>query len=563
MLSCYCKGGGDMQIQPNSVIKICKGVPFDNSYNDSMYFESKEQQYNYFNSKVKHTMNKASYTRVNGGSVRFNLVADSLYDCNYLMFQNTSYGNKWFYAFITEVEYLNDGVTNVHFEIDVLQTWYFDYEYRMCYIERAHSLTDKIGDNIVAESFNIGDYFNTTIGNTGYFNEYSGVVVSPYIISKGQWQENYYGTEVNNMPNACHFIAFKDASFISSWLQWMTDNNKDPNSVSCVYAVPTAFCNFGNDNIKELPTDCPKKTVIGKISRPTRLGTYEPKNKKLLTYPYSMLRIETYGSDAKQYAFEYFNDPMHINFDIYANLSINTSFRLVPLGYKNDAQNFKESCIMTDFPMIAYSIDSYKAWLAQNKSKLAIQAFGAVGAISAGLAGAQLIGQAEATYLGDIRRGIPIREAMHQRDVSTRYGERRAAVGKTTAIGGGYSIANQIASNIDTSHMPDRVNGSADGGIEVAMRIKDFNFIHMYVNPNDARIIDDYFTMFGYAIKQKGVPTRHARRYWTYVQTKGCKVVGKCPSDDIKLIEAIHDKGVTFWTSDSVVGNYNLDNACL
>ena len=65
------------------------------------------------------------------------------------------------------------------------------------------------------------------------------------------------------------------------------------------------------------------------------------------------------------------------------------------------------------------------------------------------------------------------------------------------------------------------------------------------------------------AIKQKGVPTRHTRRYWTYVQTKGCKIVGNCPSDDIKLIEAIHDKGVTFWTSDSVVGNYNLDNACL
>ena len=39
--------------------------------------------------------------------------------------------------------------------------------------------------------------------------------------------------------------------------------------------------------------------------------------------------------------------------------------------------------------------------------------------------------------------------------------------------------------------------------------------------------------------------------------------VGYWFADDIKLIEAIHDKGVTFWTSDSVVGNYNLDNACL
>lgn len=574
MLSCFCKGGEDMQIQPNSVIKICKGIPFDNSYNDSMYFENKTQQYNYFNGKVKHTMNKASYTRVNDGNVRFNLVADSLYDCNYLMFQNTAYGNKWFYGFITEVEYLNDGVTNVHFEIDVLQTWYFDYEYRMCYIERAHSLTDEIGDNIVAESFDIGDYFNTTIGNTGLFTDYACVIVSPYKFnSTTGWVSDPYTQDVNGLPNATHFTAFYGNTAIRDFLTIILGSSEKIESVSACYAVPKKFIPFKDnpqsvfDQIEELPQDCPKKTVAGKVSRPTRLGTYEPKNKKLLTYPYSMLRIETYGSDAKQYAFEYFNDPTHINFDIYANLCVNTSFRLVPLGYKNDAQNFKESCVMTDFPMVAFTIDSFKAWIAQNKSKLAIQGFAAVGAIASGIAGykagEQLVGEAEKTYLGDVRRGIPIREAMQQRDTSVRYGERRETVGKTTAMGGGYSLSKQIASTIDTSHMPDRVNGSADGGIETAMRIKDFNFIHMYVNPNDARIIDDYFTMFGYAIKQKGIPTRHARRYWTYVQTKGCKVIGDCPSNDIKLIEAIHDKGVTFWTSDSVVGNYNLDNACL
>lgn len=574
MLSCYCKGGGDMQIQPNSIIKLCKGVPFDNSYNDSMYFESKEQQYNYFNSKVKHTMNKASYTRVNGGNVRFNLVADSLYDCNYLMFQNTSYGNKWFYAFITEVEYLNDGVTNVHFEIDVLQTWYFDYEYRMCYIERAHSLTDEIGDNIVAESFDVGDYFNTTIGNTGLFTDYACVIASPYKFnSTTGWISDPYTQDVNNLPNATHFTAFYGNTAIQDFLTNVLGSSEKIESVSACYAVPKSFIPFKDnpqsvfDQIEELPTYCPKRTIIGKVSRPTKLGTYTPKNNKMLTYPYSMLRVETYGSDAKQYAFEFFNDPNNIVFDVYANLCINTSFRLVPLAYKNDAQNYKESCVMADFPMVAFTIDSFKAWVAQNKSKLAIQGFAAVGGIASGVGsimkGSQIIGEADTAMQTALNKGAMKSDATAIRDKMIQQGRQQQAIGKATVIPSSYSLSKQIASTIDTSHMPDRVNGSADGGIETAMRIKDFNFIHMYINPTDAQIIDDYFTMFGYAIKQKGVPTRHARRYWTYVQTKGCKVVGNCPSDDIKLIEAIHDKGVTFWTSDSVVGNYNLDNSCL
>ena len=446
-----------MQIQPNSVIKICKGVPFDNSYNDSMYFESKEQQYNYFNSKVKHTMNKASYTRVNGGNVRFNLVADSLYDCNYLMFQNTSYGNKWFYAFITEVEYLNDGVTNVHFEIDVLQTWYFDYEYRMCYIERAHSLTDEIGDNIVAESFDVGNYFNTTIGNTGLFTDYACVIASPYKFnSTTGWISDPYTQDVNNLPNATHFTAFYGNTAIQDFLTNVLGSSEKIESVSACYAVPKSFIPFKDnpqsvfDQIEELPTDCPKRTIIGKVSRPTKLGTYTPKNNKMLTYPYSMLRVETYGSDAKQYAFEFFNDPNNIVFDVYANLCINTSFRLVPLAYKNDAQNYKESCIMTDFPMVAFTIDSFKAWVAQNKSKLAIQGFAAVGALASGVGsimkGSQIIGEADTAMQTALNKGAMKSDATAIRDKMIQQGRQQQAIGKATVIPSSYSLSKHQSS---------------------------------------------------------------------------------------------------------------------
>ena len=41
-----------------------------------------------------------------------------------MMFQNSAYGDKWFYAFITSVEYVNDVTSNISFEIDVMQLGY-------------------------------------------------------------------------------------------------------------------------------------------------------------------------------------------------------------------------------------------------------------------------------------------------------------------------------------------------------------------------------------------------------------------------------------------------------
>ena len=144
-----------MQIQPNSVIKLCSGVPIDSSYKDTIYFESRSAQKSYFDSKVSKTMDKASFQRINGqqGVVRMSANAESIYNCNYMMFQNTNYGSKWFYAFITNIEYVNDKVSNVYFTIDVMQTWFmFDCTLKECFVEREHSTIDYAGSNIVSEN---------------------------------------------------------------------------------------------------------------------------------------------------------------------------------------------------------------------------------------------------------------------------------------------------------------------------------------------------------------------------------------------------------------------------
>ena len=144
-----------MEIAPNSTVKLLSGVPLDNTYTDTIYFATAAAQQTFFNSKVKRSFTAQSYVRKAAGVIRLDCVADYLYDVDYLMFQNTSYGSKWFYAFITDVVYINDNRTDVYFELDVLQTWMFEMQLEVCFVEREHVTDDIVGAHIQPEPVNI------------------------------------------------------------------------------------------------------------------------------------------------------------------------------------------------------------------------------------------------------------------------------------------------------------------------------------------------------------------------------------------------------------------------
>ena len=131
-----------MWIEPNGQVKIIQNVDLDNKYDNTIYFANRTAQYNYFNSKAKYTYPKITYQRVKRNYIKVEINAENLYDCNYLMFQNTSFGNRWFYAFITKVEYLSNMVSEIEYEIDVMQTWFMDCTMGQSFVEREHSVTE-------------------------------------------------------------------------------------------------------------------------------------------------------------------------------------------------------------------------------------------------------------------------------------------------------------------------------------------------------------------------------------------------------------------------------------
>ena len=177
-----------MYIEPNSTLYILKNCPLDTTYDHTLYFNKdnpdigKLNQSNYFASLAKYKLSSEtgeplSYVRTARGAVKVPFKADDLYDCNYIMYRNIGFGNKWFYAFIKSVDYINTVTSQINFEIDVMQTWMFDYEIDMCFVEREHSYTDVPGQNTLPENVDLGDYFSTGNFGTGVLKDWRIVVV--------------------------------------------------------------------------------------------------------------------------------------------------------------------------------------------------------------------------------------------------------------------------------------------------------------------------------------------------------------------------------------------------
>ena len=125
-----------------------------------------------------------SYQRVNKGTLRLQVTADDIYDYNYLMFRNASYGSKWFYAFINKVNYINDNTSEIEYELDVIQTWLFEAVLEPSYIDREHSATDVIGENLAPEPVKLGEYYCSNMvrwNNAWGLDDYDVVVIhAPY-----------------------------------------------------------------------------------------------------------------------------------------------------------------------------------------------------------------------------------------------------------------------------------------------------------------------------------------------------------------------------------------------
>ena len=71
------------------------------------------------------------------------------------------------------------------------------------------------------------------------------------------------------------------------------------------------------------------------------------------------------------------------------------------------------------------------------------------------------------------------------------------------------------------------------------------------------KIIDDYFSMFGYGRNEVKVGNINVRGEWSYRKREECNLVSiNCRKNDIRGIKKIFENGIRFWKNGSEIGKY-------
>lgn len=493
-------------LTPISSVKVIRSVPFDSAYKDVMDFSNTSSQLQFFTSKAKETFTNLQPISISRNAIKLPKPADYFYDCNYIMFQNANFNMKWFFAFITEIEYVNTNMSIVHFELDVYQTWLFDISIKESFVEREHSLTDNVGDNLQVENVDIGNYIERPYEKPS-LGEYYVVIATSWLPDSANGEligGLYSGVKYLFMPCSTD----SDVSAINTMLDNFTTANKVDSIVS-LFMIPSQFIPIGDG----------KKNVVqkrfGVTKYTTKLGNYTPRNKKLLTYPYNYLYAFTTEGANSIYKYEMFQAVDECGFLLLAGMSCNFEIVALPIAYNNQQFNFDELLTLGNFPLCSYDIDTFKIFMSQS-------------AVSLGLGLAS-------NYFSYSTSGLS---------------------GQVGAILGGSAMLNNV---VQATQKPPSIKGNINGNTLGGSRDKNFYFVNRFVTEEYARVIDDYFDMFGYATNLVKVPNLNNRPSWNYVKTMDIKITGSIPFNDMVKIKNIYNNGVTIWHG-NFIGDYSRTN---
>lgn len=533
-----------MYIVPNSTVFILQGIPINNNYRHTIYFDSANAQYAYFRKHVKKTFTGVSYQREKRGWMRVECSADELYNCNYLMYQNTAYNNKWFYAFIESVEFVNNVTCEVTFTLDVMQTWFFDYTLQACFVEREHSASDAYFANTRAENIGFGELVCTksinALQSQGFNDSYAAVITSTSYSSDSTPPTKLYG----RFCPVFGYIGTTDE--MRELITEFVSSGKE-SAILSTYIVPKLF-SIGASNTHEMPTDVVEDVVPFEVTL-NKIGTYTPRNKKLLCYPYNSIWISNNTGTINEYRPEdfvhQFNDEKTkdtVGFIINATGVTAPCMTIYPANYRNKDDNYDVGTSFAAFPPVPFTGDVYAAYMAQNRNSILASVENNLIGIGVNTAMSMIGSVATANPLGVITSGVQ---------------------GITQGLTSIYTDINSLAAKqADMQNIPPNAHNLVQSdNLNASIGKLDFTIMQMQVKPEYAKMIDDYFDFFGYACNHVKVPNRNVRPHWTFTKTQGCTINANCPGDDEDMICKIYDNGITFWKNGDEVGNYTLDNS--
>lgn len=532
----------------NSKIIICKNIKIDKSYKDVLDY-TENQMLALCQANAVASANNYSFIRKEKNVISTSFSYNDALKCNYMAFQNTDYSNKWFFAFIDDVEYSNDGTARIHYTVDEFSTWFDYWNPEPCFIEREHVNDDTIGLHTVPEGLEHGEYIINVCG------ELETDLDDCYVILGVTWLPNNTpgggvgGGYRGGVYSGLTYLVFdinrgSPSKFIQAY-----DKMAKSDSIIEIFMCPKKFCvpvtwyTASFEDITDIKFGRMGGTLGAVIIRDditltnvNTLNGYSPKNNKLFVYPYCVLSITNNSGTQANYNYEDFvnNTPI---FSIAGTVTPGVSMKMFPNNYKKFANTpsiragYDFGIIGGKYPMGSWQSDPYTNWLTQQSVNYQMSALNF---------GLNVIGSANR---GDVMGGVT--SAVNQ-------------------IGGMMNEYYQHALQPPQSH------GTNSGDVNFGMSQMGYTYYKMSIKYEYARIIDEFLSRFGYKINRVKLPNQTGRRYWNFVKIGSGESIGfstnesrSVPASSMDVINNIYRNGTTIWHDHANVGKYNLDNVII
>lgn len=585
-------------------VRIVSNVPFSNDYKNTRWFDSKESQYSFFNSKPRvHVMNQANFKAIGDGRphISVNQRIDNLYNASYLFFRNTQYSDKWFYCFVTELEYVNVGTTNVYFEIDVIQTWMFDFHIQPSYVVREHQ--DQFDANNEPLTSTIDEGLN-------YGTEYDVVAVEQYkpygdlmfmvCISKNKmhavagetFKAGEIAANVNGTPQPLSYYIHPfyndgtapkvkigendvDMAKPTDFLKNMFTQEHAVNNIVALYVTDYIGLKITHDDSNKTVSLSDKQFEHAQISDNVHpnvntvfvkeIKEYEEmtidtgykwasfatmEESKLYMYPYCVTTITDFKGNQIDLKNEYI-DGSNLKIQVRGSLGVSNKVTYSVQDYNADdvlssgdrlTASLQHSLINNNPNDVAILNDYLSAYLQGNKNSLQNQSDsilfnGIMGVFGSGVG------------------------AVASAATGSAMGVASSAGGMVSSAGNAVlQIQGMQAKQADIANTPSQlVKMGGNTAFDYGNGYRGVYVIKKQIKEEYRNVLNDFFKKYGYKTNLVKIPNLKTRKSFNYVQTKDCNITGNLNNEDIQKIRAIFDNGVTLWHVDAI-GDYTLDN---
>lgn len=567
-------------------------VPWNNNYNNVRLYTSLSEQYNDIAGQM--VLSSSNYVYIaRERRLKVDLEADKLYHCNYCMYRNDSLTDGFIYCFVTDVAYVNDHTTEITLETDVFQTYLYgtDWTIPPAFIEREtvpsedskYLLTNEADFPLV---YTIdGEHYETFesdgfILQTAAYGEKDDSVIDPFnflgYIAKPAAAHSNYG-----IPNGTYTFYF---SFDK--MDKLVDMLKGLNLAGSIDSVI---------NLAPKPSFMPKPKVysddfpwidnyistlqddgidfeLSVPKRGTTINGYTPRNKKLLYYPYTFIRLTDYNGQISELRYELFNEPNNAKIALkYAYTATNQAF-VYPKDYQNSITNYNAGMVINCGVCGSWPSNAYQTWLAQNSGTIALT----IGGIAlAGVTAGASMGSTAAALSG--KHAVESAGKHALKTAGTKLVDKGAwEAAKPSLAAAGAATVQGAATLSNAAHQPTTTRGQVSPDLMYAKKLQQFGCQRVVILTEYAEQIDKYFDRWGYTVERTERVNITSRPSWNYVKTIGAAPKSYngapggsapfsrgrgTPAAALSVIADAFDAGITFWHTTGNFGDFSQNNS--